>query len=206
MKIHSKLFFLQDDTDSEDRLSLDDLNLWDHVWQEDTGRPLIATNNNNNACTNRLSLSSSSSFSSMISLWSDASSQQQQQQHQNELILRNVIKTEDNSMMAPSPSSSSASTADNNQNNNNNNVYNSQDVKNNNSIHPMSTDTYSLNLMASKSGQSVQTLTPPSSPESMSTSGLLRVTAPATTTTAAATAGAIVRVTARSGGSLPRFI
>jgi len=57
--------------------------------------------------------------------------------------------------------------------------------------------------MASKSGQSVQTLTPPSSPESMSTSGLLRVTAPAPVTSGA---GAIVRVTARAGGSLPRFI
>jgi hypothetical protein len=133
----------------------------------------------------------------MISLWSDASSQQQQ--HQNELILRSVIKTEDQVASAASPASSSTTSADNQNNNNNNNVYNSQDLKNNNNIHPVSADTYSLNLMASKSGQSVQTLTPPSSPESMSTSGLVRVSGPAASS-------AIVRVTARAGGSLPRFI
>lgn len=197
---------LQDDTDSEDRLSLDGLNLLDG-WPEDNGRILIATNTG--VVADRLSLSSSSSFSSMISLWSEASSQQQQQQHQNELILRSVIKTEDNNIavspMSTASPTSAVTTADNqNNNNNNNNLYNSQDLKNNNNIHPMSQDTYSLNLMASKSGQTIQTLTPPSSPESMSTSGLLRVTAPATSASAAA--GAIVRVTARAGGSLPRYI
>jgi krueppel-like factor 6/7 len=143
----------------------------------------------------------------MISLWSDASNQQQQQQQQNELLLRNVIKTEDNMSSSSSPStttptSTKTATDNQNNNNNNNNIYSSQDLKNNNNVHPVSIDTYSLNLMASKSGQSVQTLTPPSSPESMSTSGLLRVTGP----TENGRGAAIVRVTARAGSSLPRFI
>ena len=188
-------------------MSLDDLNLWDHVWQEDSGRPLVQ----NNSGADRLSLSSSSSFSSMISLWSDASNQQQQQQQQNELLLRNVIKTEDNMSSSSSSTTPTATDNQNNNNNNNNNIYSSQDLKNNNNnnVHPVSIDTYSLNLMASKSGQNVQTLTPPSSPESMSTSGLLRVTGPTATACHAAEngrGGAIVRVTARAGSSLPRFI
>lgn len=63
-------------------------------------------------------------------------------------------------------------------------------------------DPLSLKLVAG-TGHTVQTMTPPSSPESSSSSvsGIVRVAGPNGTTR-----GAIVRVTARGGASVPRFI
>lgn len=166
------------DTDSEDRLSLDDLNLWDMTSTSNSSSNTAS----NNACSNDAPVASVIGGVNGKAVSSAAI---------------NTLDTVDRVSLSSSSSSSSVLSLKENSS-----PVSASSMGNNPQV--LHHDPYALKLVA-RTGQSIQTMTPPSSPESCNSPSLVRVGG-GSNGHHQQRGAAIVRVTARGGGSVPRFI